>query len=94
MPRCAVSAYLDAVYAEAVLRGYRFDRSKIGPVRAIEPIVVTRGQLAYEWDHLLRKLALRSPAHYRQWRSVRTPECHPLFRRRPGPVEHWERGAR
>lgn len=90
-PRAAISAYLGAVHAEATSRGYAFDRAKVGPVRSVAPIVVTHAQLAYEWDHLLRKLAARSPAHYRQCRSVDTPECHPAFRSRPGAVAPWER---
>ena len=90
-PRYAISAYLSTVQAEAVSRGYAFDRSKVGPVRSVTSIAVTRGQLEYEWEHLLRKLSVRSPSHYRQWRSLRSPECHPLLRRRAGGIEPWER---
>lgn len=90
-PRAAISAYLGAVHAEARRRGYDFDPTKVGPLRPVESIPVTRGQIEYEWEHLLRKLALRSPEHYRKWRSVRTPACHPLFRRRNGGIEPWER---
>ena len=90
-PRRAISAYLDAVHAEATARGYAFDRSKVGPVAALPRIAVTRGQLAHEWRHLLGKLAARSPAIHRKWRAVRTPECHPLLRVVPGGIEPWER---
>ena len=38
-----------------------------------------------------RKLSLRSPQYYRQWRAVRTPQCHPLMRRCAGGIESWER---
>ena len=90
-PRRAISVYLGAVHAEANARGYKFDRAKVGLVRAVEPIDVTSGQLAYEWQHLLRKLAARSPAQHRKWRSAGAPECHPLLRVRSGDVEKWER---
>lgn len=90
-PRYAISAYLDAVQSEATMRGYSFDRSKVGAVREIGVIPVTRGQMAYEWEHLLRKLSARNPAIYRQWKGVRSPDCHPLFRRRAGDIESWER---
>ena len=90
-PRAAICAYLGAVHGEAQARGYRFDRSKLGPVRAVERIAVSRGQLEFEWEHLLRKLALRSADYYRRWRHVRTPQCHPLVRRRAGEIEPWER---
>lgn len=92
-PRYAISAYLSGIYLEASARGYAFDRTKVGPVRSIEGIVVTRGQLEYEWEHLLRKLSERSPALYRQWRGLESPECHPLLRCRAGKVEAWERIA-
>ena len=90
-PRYAISAYLSAVHTEAASRGYAFDRTKVGAVRSIRAIAVTQGQLEYEWEHLLRKLSVRSPAHYRQWRSLGSPECHPLFRCRAGSIEPWER---
>ena len=90
-PRYAISAYLSAVHTEASSRGYAFDRTKVGSVRSTEAIAVTRGQLAYEWERLLGKLSVRSPVHYRQWRSLRSPKCHPLFRCRVGGIESWER---
>ena len=90
-PRSAINFYLSSVHAEAQARGYAFDGRKIGPLRPVKPIVVTVGQISYEWRHLLRKLALRSPGVYRQWRSVDKPQCHPLFRPQAGPVESWER---
>ena len=90
-PRLAINAYLAAVHAEATSRGYSFDRSKIGPVRVVEPIVATSGQVDYEWQHLLRKLAARSPALFERWRDLDAPECHPLFDAHPGPIAPWER---
>jgi len=90
-PRAAISAYLDEVHREATRRGYAFDASKVGPVRAVAPIPVTRGQVEYEWEHLQAKLARRSPAHHAQWRALKSPQCHPLLRRRAGSVEPWER---
>jgi len=92
-PRRAMCAYLSAVHSEALRRGYAFDPRKVGPANASAPMAVTRGQLEYEWEHLLRKLAVRSPEHYRRLRSVARPECHPLMRRRAGDIEAWERGA-
>jgi hypothetical protein len=90
-PRLAINLYLAAVHDEACRRGYAFDRSRIGPLRALPPIAVSSGQLEHEWQHLLRKLATRSPALLTQWSGVVVPATHPLFRRRPGPVAAWER---
>jgi hypothetical protein len=86
-----MNSYLAAIHDEATRRGYRFDRSKVGPVRKVRPITVTSGQLVYEWHHLQRKLAARSPNVLSHWTGVATPDCHPLFRRRPGPIAAWER---
>jgi hypothetical protein len=91
MPRSAISVYLHGVHAEATLRGYAFDRSKVGPVRPVGLISATEGQLAYEWQHLLRKLSQRNPVLYRQWRNVESPEAHPLILVQPGPVASWEK---
>ena len=89
-PRGAISGYLSIVYTEADRRGYAFDRSKIGPVRDCDQIAATRGQLEYEWEHLLRKLRRRSPEWYRRMRSL-MPIAHPCFRLISGPVATWER---
>jgi hypothetical protein len=90
-PRSAISSYLQGVHAEATVRGYSFDGSKIGRSRTQTPILVTAGQVQHEWQHLLQKLAIRNPALHERWRSTSAPECHPLFRVQPGPIESWER---
>jgi hypothetical protein len=90
-PRSAINAYLAAVHAEATARGYEFDRRKIGPTRPLACIVATGGQIEYERRHLMRKLTVRDRARHRQWRGTKVMQCHPLFRRVPGPVADWER---
>lgn len=90
-PVACIDTYLSAVYAEAVRRGYRFDRRKLGRGRVRTRIPVARGQLAYEWEHLLSKVRRRRPAHLRVLAAVRAPRVHPLFRLVPGPVAGWER---
>ena len=89
-PRGAINRYLALVYAEAISRGYNFDRSKLGPSGASERILVTDGQLQYEWGWLLGKLKLRSPYVYRQHLEVSFPAAHPLFRVVSGPIADWE----
>jgi Pyrimidine dimer DNA glycosylase len=93
-PRLAINAYLSAVHSEATLRGYSFDRSKVGPVRTVGLIVVTFGQLECEWDHLLSKLSVRNSGLLARLRTLDSPVCHPLFLPRPGPVASWERRGR
>jgi len=90
-PLEAIGAYLMAVQAEATLRGYAFDGSRIA-CRAEAPLIpVTEAQLAFEWRHLQAKLAARSPQWGEQWQATDFPDCHPLFRVRPGEIEPWER---
>lgn len=92
-PRLAMNSYLSTLFDEASRRGYAFDRSKVGPLRAVQPIAISTGQLEHEWHHLQRKLSIRSPEVLAQWQSVAMPVCHPIFRRQPGPIAPWERGA-
>jgi hypothetical protein len=89
-PATAIARYLQAVYAESLARGYRFDASKLDVVHAEVRIPATRGQLEYEWRHLLAKLKARSPVTFQIW-GARQPQPHPMFDIEPGPPEPWER---
>ena len=93
-PRSAINAYLAAIHAEAMARGYAFYKRKIGPLRSVHPISTTIGQISYEWRHLSGKLSVRSRVLYGQWRTVNIPLCHPLFTPVPGLIEPWERTTR
>ncbi len=91
-PGRAIHAYLGAVHAEALARGYRFDAAKFEAVGPVAAIPVTRGQMAYEWQHLLRKLQQRDPARWaacRDW-PLTSLAAHPLFQVVEGDVETWE----
>lgn len=93
-PRSAINAYLGEIHAEARRRGYAFDRSRIGPVRRVRTIPVTGGQIAFEWRHLMQKLARRSRPLHRQWLGTKRVQCHPSFQRVDGKVESWEKVQR
>jgi Pyrimidine dimer DNA glycosylase len=90
-PGAAIDAYLAGVLAEACRRGYRFDADKLDGRRVTRPLAESRGQLRYEWAHLLAKLGARDPARFEALRRLRAPRPHPLFRLVPGPVRDWER---
>jgi hypothetical protein len=89
-PVAALATYLSAVSDDAIRRGYSFDARKIVSARTKIKIAVTRGQLAYERGHLLRKLKVRSPKDYAARRNA-TLKLHPSFRAIAGGVEDWER---
>lgn len=88
-PRAAIATYLHAVADEADARGYKFDRAKVLQPRGAIAIVVTSGQLRFEWEHLRAKLRERNP----QWLSTGEPRAHPSFAVVPGEVATWERAA-
>ena len=90
-PAAAIATFLRGIADEAASRGYRFDKRKIARRKFGREIPETRGQLLYEWKHLKRKLQTRAPLLARQFRNVRTPEPHPLFRIVPGKVREWEK---
>lgn len=87
-----LSEYLRIVHREAVSRGYHFDARKIGRSRASGLIDVTRGQIEFEWRHLMEKLRTRNPRWKAALESVKCPQQHPLFRVRRGGKAEWERG--
>jgi hypothetical protein len=92
-PLGALADYLRAVHREAAARGYRFDGSKISHARGGGRLPVTRGQLQFEWQHLLAKLRTREPQRYAQLAAIEKPAPHPSFRVVRGGVAAWERSA-
>ena len=90
-PVVMVATYLRAVHSEAVARGYHFDGSKIATQSSCGPVEESDGQLLFEWQHLLAKLAVRSPERYRELLVLKAPDPHPLFEIIPGPKRAWER---
>jgi hypothetical protein len=92
-PVDAIGLYLKAVYDEAARRGYAFDARKIKSSRRILRLPVKRGQIKFEWRHLLAKLIRRDRKKYLEIRAVSRPMPHPLFRIIAGGVEDWERNS-
>jgi Pyrimidine dimer DNA glycosylase len=90
-PLAAISAYLWAVHDEASQRGYAFDASKIAMGRRPMSLTVTRGQLAFEREHLTAKLQQREPGRLQSLRRNRPVKAHPLFVVVAGAAEPWER---
>jgi len=90
-PLAAVSTYLWAVHDEATRRGYAFDASKVALGRRPLPLAVTRGQLAFELEHLKEKLRRRDPERFRVLRRTRRVTAHPLFVVVAGEIEPWEK---
>jgi hypothetical protein len=90
-PTAAIATYLAEIIKEAKHRGYHFDSRKILETRIRGSMIVTEGQLMYEWHHLKCKLQKRNPQKYIQLKFIKKPDSHPLFRVIPGDVQEWER---
>ena len=92
-PVAFIAEYLRAVHAESIERGYRFDAARITPASTSGRITIPRGQVDFEWRHLLEKLKARSPQWHARQVETEVPGIHPLFRVTPGGIAPWERGA-
>jgi hypothetical protein len=90
-PVAAIGAYLRAVHDEATSRGYRFARSKIFKPGDRITIRTTRGQVEYEFRHLLNKLKQRDPTRYHELIMVKRVTPNPMTKIVPGRIEPWER---
>ena len=89
-PEVLINTYLLHIYNESVSRGYKFNKSKIGHEFTSSKINVTRGQIEYEFKHLISKLQLRDPTRYIELLNIKDPEPNPLFVLVEGNVEAWE----
>lgn len=93
-PLATVGTYLAHLALEADARGYNFNRGLIlRPPNGGEEarLAVTVGQVSYEREHLLAKLAVRDPQREAALVAEDPPELHPLFEAVPGDLEPWER---
>lgn len=89
-PIVSLEAYLHGICDEADARGYKFDRTKLGSAPSdMQKIPLTRGQLAYETEHLERKIRERAPKELSRivWKVI----PHTIFNLIDGKVEDWER---
>ena len=93
-PINSINQYLQEVYNEAKRREYNFDRGKINWKLKASKIRVTRGQLDYEVQHLLRKLKARNKIKFAEINSIQFCKCHPLFKIIDGKIEKWEKPVR
>ena len=89
-PIGTIAVYLGFVADEAEKRGYHFDRNKITDQRYTEKIIVTSGQLEYEFNHLLEKLKDRDPPRYSRFKEISDIIVHPIFDETAGNIEDWE----
>lgn len=90
-PMRTIASYLWSVADEAAERGYLFDVSKIAMRRGRVAILVTKGQLAYEFTHLKLKLRQRDPKRLQLVSKRKLVKTNPTFQAVDGPIAPWER---
>ena len=90
-PLNTINTYLQGIEKEAKTRGYAFDKQKIGKSRTTKRIPVTTGQLAYEFEHLKRKLKKRASRKYEEIHAIKRILPHPFFKEKKGEKEGWEK---
>ena len=92
-PLDLIDAYLFQIYLEAERRNYSFNPSKIRALKLQEAITVTRGQLEYEFTHLLKKLETRDKKKLEELKNLnpKTIEANPIFKIVDGEIEKWEK---
>ena len=87
-----INFYLYEVYLEAKNRGYNFSADKVRGVEGVsEKISISKGQIDYEFKHLLAKLKVRDNNKYQELESLKIIEIHNIFKEVAGPVEKWEK---
>ncbi len=89
-PMESISTYLWGVYRESLQRGYDFDIARISHHVGRQRMDVTRGQVAYEMEHLKNKLKTRDIAAFNKIDTVRIIKPHPMFDLVTGGIEDWE----
>ncbi len=94
-PLDLIDAYLFQIYLEAKKREYSFDFSKVRGVCLYGVVTVTKGQLIYEFLHLLKKVKVRDKKKFYELigTDLGTIEPNAVFKVMDGGIESWERGA-
>lgn len=91
----AINSYLLPVWQEAChSRGYKYNANYLTGPRALptRKIPVTEGQVAYEIEHLKKKLIDRDDLYrYNLLEQGGLPELNPIFELVPGEIESWEK---
>ncbi|MFH1589086.1 MAG: pyrimidine dimer DNA glycosylase/endonuclease V [archaeon] len=87
----AINSYLYYIYIESNNRSYSFDGSKVKHLELKKEIKVTKGQVDYEFKHLLKKLKERDEKKYKEIKDSKKIEVNPIFKVVSGEVEDWER---
>src|SRR5690606_15689345 len=92
-PEYFINLYLRYIYEHSITRGFCFDWKKLksSKGKTNRKMLVTSGQVEYEFKHLLNKLFIRDADRYHSLSRIKMIETNPVFEVVEGQVEHWER---
>jgi len=63
-PLDCINEYLSHIYIESLKRSYNFNKDKIDWEFKSSKLLLTKGQLNFEKEHLLKKLEIRDKTKY------------------------------
>ena len=89
-PLQGINQYLAAIYKESQTRGYHFNKDKLKIYNEPVTLTVTRRQIEYETQHLLKKLKTRDMVSYHRLLNETIIVPHHIFKIIDGEIEVWE----
>ena len=92
-PLAAINSYLYYIFLESQYRGYSFDKRKISGIKLRNIISVTKDQLKFEIEHLLKKLKIRNVNKFNEITKLNFNkiETNSIFNVVEGSIEYWEK---
>ena len=90
-PISTINSYLIEIYEESLKRGFQFNKNKLGDISKKSTIIVTKGQIKYEFKHLLQKLEHRDIEKYKLLKDIKKIDINPIFELIDGKIEYWEK---
>ena len=90
-PVLYINYFLYQIYLESVNRGFNFDKSKVDFKQVSSKLNTTTKQVEYEFNHLQKKLKLRSPDKYTENSKVKKIDVNDIFTVVKGKIEDFEK---
>lgn len=89
-PVNGINYYLSTIYQESIERGYHFNKALINWDFKEISMDVTRGQLKFEFEHLLKKLRTRDNKRFINLSEETFISPNQIFNVVSGDIESWE----
>jgi len=90
-PLKEINKYLYIIYLESQNRNFKFNKLKFKQYKIENKIDITKGQIEFEFKHLLKKLKIRDQKKYEEIKNIKPIKANKLFKIKPGKIESWEK---